>query len=179
MTALYKLTGEMMDAVRAIESMLDAGDVDAETAAATIEGLQGEIESKAINVAMHIKNLRSDLAQLEEAKASFASRIKSVEKSLSFYESYLDANLRKSGIDNISSPLAVLSLICGESPPDEMVRDYLARESEDLQSWAARRCAWWPQGLGAIDAAIEAASNPVEGDERIDYASPYDAKGGE
>ena len=101
---LYKLTDNYAKAIRAIESMVEAGELSAETAADTLEGLQGELKDKAINVALHIKNLRSDLAQLEDAKNSFDARIKAAEASLAFYEQYLDANMQKSGLVELKTP---------------------------------------------------------------------------
>jgi hypothetical protein len=101
---LYKLADNYAKAIRAIESMVEAGELNTETAADTLEGLQGELKDKAINVALHIKNLRSDLAQLEDAKKSFDARIKAAEASLAFYEQYLDANMQKSGLVELKTP---------------------------------------------------------------------------
>lgn len=105
---LYKLADEYMESVRAIEQMLDSGDIDQGAAENTLEGLGGEIKDKAINVALHIKNLRSDIEQLEAAKASFDARIRQAKASLEFYENYLDRNLVKAGIKEIKSDLVVV-----------------------------------------------------------------------
>lgn len=105
---LYKLAENYMEAVRSLEQMLEAGDIDKNALVDTLEGLGGEIKDKAVNVALHIKNLRSDLEQLENAKASFDSRIKSTKASLEFYEGYLDNNLVKAGINEIKSDFVVI-----------------------------------------------------------------------
>ena len=101
---LYRLTDEYAAAVRNLESMFEAGDIDQSALSDTMEAMVGEVKDKAINVALHIKNLRSDLAQLEDAKKSFDARIKAVESSLTFYEQYLDANMQKSGLVELKTP---------------------------------------------------------------------------
>jgi len=100
---LYKLADNYTEALQTIQALFESGEIDGDSAADTIEGLQGELQEKAINVALHIKNLRSDLEQLELAKKSFDSRIKSVESSLEFYESYLDNNMQKAGLQELKT----------------------------------------------------------------------------
>jgi hypothetical protein len=101
MTQLYKLTNDAVAAITDLTKMFEAGDIDSDTATATIEGIQGELKDKAVNVALHIKNLRSDMDQLLAERDLFSQRADSIKKQLDFYESYLDLNLRKAGIDSI------------------------------------------------------------------------------
>jgi hypothetical protein len=108
MTQLYRLTNEYQNTISAIELMLDSGEIDSASAADTLEGLQGEMQDKAINVALHIKNLRSDVDQLKAEKSALDARIKSAESGLDFYEGYLDNNLRKAGIDEIKTAQVVI-----------------------------------------------------------------------
>jgi len=105
---LYKLANDYGVAIRNIQNMLDAGEIDQGSALDTIEGLAGEVKDKAVNVALHIKNLRSDLEQLENAKASFDARIKAVESSLDFYTDYLDRNMVKAGINELKTDFVVV-----------------------------------------------------------------------
>jgi len=105
---LYKLSNNYQQAILGMESMLEAGELNQNDIQDTLEGLQGELQDKAINVALHIKNLRSDLAQLQDAKASFDARIKSAQSQIEFYELYLDANLRKANITEIKSDYCVI-----------------------------------------------------------------------
>lgn len=100
---LYKLTDSYQQAVVHIEAMFEAGDIDQTTLADTLEGLDGEIKDKAINVALHIKNIRSDLSQLEAERDAFNARIKTAQSSLDFYENYLNNNLVKAGITEIKT----------------------------------------------------------------------------
>ena len=63
-----------------------------------------------------------------------------------------------------------VALLCGKVPPESMVDDWIARkESSDgdglggLQSFAISNGPSWAQGIGLLDAAHLAASQPVEG----------------
>lgn len=100
---LYKLTDEYAAAVRSLESMFEAGDIDQRALSDTMESMAGDVRDKAINVALHIKNLRSDMDQLESAKAEFDARIKATKRQIEFYEGYLDANMQKAGLTDIKS----------------------------------------------------------------------------
>lgn len=106
---LYKLSDIYQQAVNDLESLFESGDIDQDALTTTLEGLQGELKDKAVNVALHIKNIRSDLDQLENAKASFDVRIKSAKASLDFYESYLDLNLKKAGIQELKSDFCTVT----------------------------------------------------------------------
>lgn len=128
---LYKLSDNYQRAVIDIEAMFEAGDIDQTTLTDTLEGLEGEVKDKAVNVALHIKNLRSDLAQLEDAKKSFDARIKQTESSLEFYEGYLDTNLVKSGITEIKTDKVLIKYKklpdVVEVAPDAVIPDDFAR----------------------------------------------------
>jgi uncharacterized protein Yka (UPF0111/DUF47 family) len=100
---LYKLTDEYAAAVRNLESMFEAGDIDQSALSDTMEAMVGDVRDKAVNVALHIKNLRSDLEQLKAVKAEFDAKAKAVEKQLEFYEGYLDTNLQKAGLTEVKS----------------------------------------------------------------------------
>lgn len=99
MTQLYRLVEGYQQAFHTLHDMLDEGAIDAASLVDTMEGLEGELKDKAINVGLHIKNLRSDLEQVKAVQDEFASRAKRIASSIEFFERYLDANLRKSGID--------------------------------------------------------------------------------
>jgi hypothetical protein len=100
---LYKLTDEYAAAVRNLESMFEAGDIDESALSDTMESMVGDVMEKAVNVGLHIKNLRSDVEQLEGVKAEFDARIKAAKKQLEFYEGYLDTNMQKAGLTELKS----------------------------------------------------------------------------
>ena len=102
MTTLYQLTDEFQVALRDIEGMQLSGEIDSDTAADTLEGLEGELVDKVRNVGLHIKNLRSDLDQLKQAKDQFDARIKSAKDKIEWYEKYLYTNIVKTKCPAIS-----------------------------------------------------------------------------
>jgi hypothetical protein len=108
MTQLYKLSDEYHLALNNLQQLFDAGDIDQAALTDTLEGLEGAVKDKAINVGLHILNLRSDLAQLEAVKSTFDARIKSAKASVEFYEGYLDTNLQKAGITEIKNDLVMI-----------------------------------------------------------------------
>lgn len=95
---LYKLTDEFQEAVGNLNEAFAAGDLDERTLEDTMEALEGEMQDKCINVGLHIKNLRSDVDQLKNAKDEFALKQKRAQKQLDFYEYYLDHNMQKTGM---------------------------------------------------------------------------------
>jgi uncharacterized protein Yka (UPF0111/DUF47 family) len=126
---LYKLTDEYAAAVRNLEAMFEAGDIDQSALNDTMEAMVGDVRDKAVNVALHIKNLRSDLEQLKAVKAEFDAKAKTVEKQIEFYEGYLDTNLQKAGLTEVKSDYCQIKYkalppiveITGEVP-DQYVR---------------------------------------------------------
>lgn len=126
---LYKLTDEYAAAVRNLETMFEAGDIDQSALNDTMEAMVGDVRDKAVNVALHIKNLRSDLEQLKAVKAEFDAKAKTVEKQIEFYEGYLDTNLQKAGLTEVKSDYCQIKYkalppiveITGEVP-DQYVR---------------------------------------------------------
>lgn len=67
---------------------------------------------------------------------------------------------------------SALELICQAKPPAKMVAEWISGENEKLQDWVGTTSSpWWLQNIGAIEAAHEAATHPIEGDDRIDYES--------
>jgi uncharacterized protein Yka (UPF0111/DUF47 family) len=126
---LYKLTDEYAAAVRNLEAMFEAGDIDQSALSDTMEAMVGDVRDKAVNVALHIKNLRSDLEQLKAVKAEFDAKSKAVEKQIEFYEGYLDTNLQKAGLTEVKSDYCQIKYkalppiveITGEVP-DQYVR---------------------------------------------------------
>lgn len=105
---LYKLADNYREAVIGMTELLDSGEITEQDMADTLEGISGEVQDKAINTALHIKNLRSDLSQVEEARKAFDDRAKAIKKSLDFFEHYLDDNLKKAGIDNLSHQMVTV-----------------------------------------------------------------------
>lgn len=57
-----------------------------------------------------------------------------------------------------------MELLCaGKRPDDALLKAWTAGTSEELQIFAAEHGPAWAQGIGLIDAALMAASQPTEG----------------
>ena len=58
----------------------------------------------------------------------------------------------------------VVALLCGQTPPDHMVADWIAGNPDGgLQGFAASNGPAWCQGIGLLDAAHVMADQPTEG----------------
>ncbi len=108
MTSLYKLSEDFIAAMNNMDAMLANTEIDAETYADTLESLTGELEDKVLNVGMHIKNVRSDIEQLKQAKAEMDARIMQKEKGLDFYTGYLDQHMKLHNMQKAENEYCVI-----------------------------------------------------------------------
>ena len=69
MTALYEIAAEYRDAATKLAEL----DLDAQTVADTLEGLSGDLETKAQNVAFFVRNLEATAAAIKQAEADMAA----------------------------------------------------------------------------------------------------------
>lgn len=106
MTSLYVLANDYRDAALQMADM----DLPANVIADTLEGLAGELEVKATNVAMFIRNLESTAASIKEAEAEMAKRRKALEARADFLHRYLLDNMQRTGIQKIECPYFKLSV---------------------------------------------------------------------
>jgi len=70
----------------------------------TMEGLEGELVDKCINVAAYFQNLEADAKAMKEAEARIKSRRVSMENKANRLRQYLKDNLERSGILKIECP---------------------------------------------------------------------------
>lgn len=111
MTALYVLAHEYRDAA----AMLADLDLDPQTAADTLESLSGDLETKATNVAMFVRNLEATAAAIKEAEAAMAARRKATENRAEAVRRYLLNSMQAAGIAKIECPLFRLAV--RDNPP--------------------------------------------------------------
>lgn len=130
MSTLYEIQSEYQEALVGLQELLDAGEIDQQTFDDTAEGIQGSVKEKAINVALYIKNLESDVERFKAAEKSFKERRDRAEKAIEHFMSYLETNLQKAGITEIKSQFAdikfkklpdVVELLSPPSPEYERV----------------------------------------------------------
>jgi len=97
---LYQMTGNYQQAL----SELSESELDAETIADTLEGLEGEIMDKSKNVAAYFLNLDSDIEQLKEAEAKIKARRITAENHAKRLKDYLLDNMITNEISKIECP---------------------------------------------------------------------------
>ena len=103
---LYELAGEYRQAAVALSDM----DLDEITIADTLDGLSGDLEVKATNVAYFIRNLEATADQIKMAEKQMADRRKAMENRAEHIREYLKSNMEYAGITEISCPHFKLSI---------------------------------------------------------------------
>ncbi|MGA0608873.1 siphovirus Gp157 family protein [Caldimonas sp. KR1-144] len=106
MTALYVLAQEYRAAAASLADL----DLDEQTLADTLESLSGDLEVKAVNTAMVVRNMQSLAASIKEAEASMAARRKALEARAERLTAYLLQNMQATGITKIESPHFALTV---------------------------------------------------------------------
>jgi len=106
MTQLYVLAQDF----RAVAEKLADMDLDEQTLADTLEGMAGELEVKATNTAMMIRNLEASAAAIKEAEAAMAARRKALENRAARVKDYLLANMLVAGIQKVECPYFKLAV---------------------------------------------------------------------
>lgn len=106
MTALYILA----DQYKAAASSLADLELDEQTIADTLESLSGDLEVKAVNVAMFARNLEATAAAIKEAEAQMAARRKAMEKRADNLRAYILRCMESTGIKKIDGPHFSLSV---------------------------------------------------------------------
>lgn len=95
---------QLADQFRELESIADTDDLPAEVIADTLEALQGDIEIKATNVAMFIRNIESGAEAIEEAAKAMQARATRLRKRADGVRAYLLFNMQTTGITKIECP---------------------------------------------------------------------------
>lgn len=100
MTALYLLAAEYRQAAEQLVNL----DLPPEVVRDTLEGLSGDLEHKAQNVAMMVRSLEADAAAVKQWAKDAAERAKSIEARADNLKDYLASNLSAAGIERIEGP---------------------------------------------------------------------------
>lgn len=108
---LYKLADEYLLACDYLSEL----DMPPEVVADTLESLQGDIQTKATNIAMFIKTLEANANGLEEAEREISKRKRATLNRISEIKDYLLYNMQRTGIKKIESPYISISL--KKNPP--------------------------------------------------------------
>lgn len=108
---LYRVADEFLVASQKLADL----DLDEQTIADTLEGLQGDVEVKATNVAMFAKNLEATAEQIKVAESAMAARRSAIENRAKRIREYLKLNMERTGITKIESPYFKLAIV--NNPP--------------------------------------------------------------
>lgn len=109
--ALYTVADQYLADVSKLEEM----DLDDQTFADTLESLSGDLEVKATNVAMFVRNLEASADSIKQAEKQMADRRKALEAKADRIRSYLLENMLRTGISKIDTPYFSLSV--RKNPP--------------------------------------------------------------
>ena len=108
---LYTIADQYLQDIQKLQNM----DLDEQTFADTLESLSGDLEVKATNVAMFVRNLEASAESIKAAEKQMAERRKAIEAKAEQIRNYLKDNMARTGITKIDCPYFALSL--RNSPP--------------------------------------------------------------
>lgn len=117
MTALYTLAAEYRHTADTLADM----DLPMETIENSLAAIEGEVEAKATNVAMMVRNLEAMAESIKAAEVCMAARRKALEARAEHIRSYLFTNMLNCGMTRIESPWFVLAI--QDNPPAVSVTD--------------------------------------------------------
>lgn len=106
MAALYELAHDYRTAADKLADL----DLDPQTIEDTLESLSGDLEVKATNTAMLIRNLEASAAAIGDAEAQMAARRKALENRAKRIKDYVLANMMVAGIQKIECPYFKLAV---------------------------------------------------------------------
>lgn len=115
--ALYTIADQYLQDLAKLQDL----DMDPQTVADTLESLQGDLEAKATNVAMFVRNMEALAEQIKQAEAQMAARRKAIESRAESVRDYLLHNMQRTGISKIESPWFKIAL--RNNPPSVVVDD--------------------------------------------------------
>jgi len=106
--SLYQLSGNYL---QALDFLTDPEmDVPMEAINDTLEGLSGELEDKAVNVAKFLRNMEATAKAIKAAEESMAKRRKAFEARVNWLKGYIKDNMEATGISKIECPYFKLSI---------------------------------------------------------------------
>lgn len=93
------------DYLQALDAFTDPdADIPLDAAIDTLEGIEGQLQDKAVNVAKFMQNLDATAKAIREAEQQMAKRRKAIENRAQWLRDYLKLNMEAAGITKIESP---------------------------------------------------------------------------
>ena len=115
--ALYTIADQYLADLQKLQEM----DLDDQTLTDTLEAMSGDLELKATNVAMFVRNLEAGAEAIKAAEKAMADRRKALEGKAERIREYLLSNMLRTGITKIECPYFALSV--RKNPPAVEVLD--------------------------------------------------------
>jgi seryl-tRNA synthetase len=103
---LYELTTQYSQ----VMDMLNNTDADMQAIKDTLEGLQGDIEDKAINIAKMIKSLDADIAAIKAEEERLSERRKVYENRRESIKEHLEQQLSAVGVEKVKTATMTVSM---------------------------------------------------------------------
>lgn len=110
---LYQLSQELVEA----QTRLFELDLDDQTIADTLEGLQGALEVKATNVALMARNLESFADQIKQAEAEMSKRRRMFESRADKLRAYIKETMERPGVEISKIECPQFALTIKKNPP--------------------------------------------------------------
>lgn len=104
--SLYTIAAEYRQDIAKLADL----DMDDATLADTLEGMGGELQIKATNVAMFARDLETTAESIKEAEAQMAKRRKAIENRAAGLRRYLLTSMQVAQVDKIECPYFKLSI---------------------------------------------------------------------
>ena len=111
MTSLYAIAEEYRSACAVLSNL----DLDAQTVADTLEGISGDLEAKAQNVAHVIRAIDADAVAVKQWAKDAAERAKALEARSEALRDYLSRSMQACNITKITGPGVALSFRASHS----------------------------------------------------------------
>lgn len=119
---------ELATEIREVADKLADMDIDPQTVADTLESITLPFEQKAASVSAFIRNMEATAEQIKQAEAEMAKRRRAMENRASHIREYLLAQMQRTGITKIESPLFRISI---RNNPESVVIDSEAQIPAD------------------------------------------------
>ena len=125
---LYNIADQYLVDLQKLQEM----EIDEQTFADTLEGLSGDLEVKATNVAMFVRNLEASAEAIKDAEKQMAERRKAIEAKADRIRQYLLDNMTRTGITKIDCPYFVLSVRKNPPAVEALNQDMIPDEYFDI-----------------------------------------------
>jgi hypothetical protein len=100
---LYQMTEEYIEAGRQLAAMAEAGQIDRQALADTLDGIRGALETKAVNVAAYSKHLDYQVGVINAEIDRLHAYAESLERQRDALRDYLHDQMVRAGIQKIEA----------------------------------------------------------------------------